>query len=359
MSQLENSGHEVHWFDILNGGYIKEWNWVVQHTNWRYKLGNFKGHYFVKKHFPKVFKLLENNVEKKFESIINQIKPDVVQSLVMYNSCVPIFPVMQKYKSLKWIYSAWGNDLFYYRNIKNFKEDILRVLPRIDYMFADCQRDMILAKELGLKGRPLGVFPGGGGYKLNEYLKYDRPFDDRKIILVKGYEQRFGKAMNIVRALINIKSKLEEYKVVVFGADKEFYSKYKADSNTDFIEIRGHLKHEDVLKLMGESLVYIGNSESDGMPNTLLEAIIMGVFPIQSNPGGATAEIIKDGVNGKLINDCESISEIETKVLEALTNKQLLKEAMTYNQDLRQTLDYNYIRDKVLEQYNSIEIDLK
>jgi len=344
-------------FDFNNGGNIKAWNWVEQHTNWRYKFGYFKGYYFVKRHLPWLYKLLENNVEKKFEQLLNEIKPDVVQSLVMYNSCVPIFPVMQKHKQLKWIYSAWGNDLFYYRNVKGYREDILKVLPRIDYMFADCKRDINIAKELGFKGRVLGVFPGGGGYHLEHYSKYEKTFDNRKVILVKGYEQRFGKAMHVIKALINIKTRLEPFKVVVFGADEEFYSKYDANLAQEFIEVRGHLKHDEVLKLMGESLIYIGNSESDGMPNTLLEAIIMGVFPIQSNPGGATAEIIKDDVNGKLIQDCESIIEIETKILEAISDKQLLKDAMMHNKALRPELGYKKIQRQVMEQYNSIEID--
>jgi hypothetical protein len=37
------------------------------------------------------------------------------------------------------------------------------------------------------------------------------------------------------------------------------------------------------------------------MPNALLEA--MGMAPIQSNPGKVSEEVIKEGVNGLLIND--------------------------------------------------------
>jgi hypothetical protein len=36
-----------------------------------------------------------------------------------------------------------------------------------------------------------------------------------------------------------------------------------------------------------------------------------GIFPTQSNAGGVTEEVIKDGINGFLIHDPESIFEIQ------------------------------------------------
>lgn len=358
VSQLKDSGHEVHWFDILNGGHIAEWDWVTQHTNWRYKFGDFKGRFFFKKYLPKVHALLENDTEKEFERILKKVKPDVVQSIVMYNCAVPIYTVMQRNKKIKWIYSAWGNDLFYYQNVPAYKKNIVKVLPEIDYMFADCKRDITIAKNLGLGGKALGVFPGGGGYKLETYSQYETPVETRKIILVKGYEQRFGKAIQVLQALQLIREDLKPYKVVVFGADTEFYEKFQKLKDSEFIQVLGTLAHHEVLELMGKSLIYIGNSSSDGMPNTLLEAIIMGAFPIQSNPGGASAEIIEDNKNGLLIENCEDVSEIRKKILFAISNREFLKNAMKQNRKVRETLCYNVIQKQVLSQYNLVAKEL-
>lgn len=357
VSQLKDSGHDVHWFDILNGGHITEWDWVTQHTNWRYKFGNFRGRYFLKRFFPMLHRLFENDVEKKFKTLLEEIQPDVVHSIVMYNCTVPIYSIMKNNKQIKWIYSAWGNDLFYYRKVKAYKEDILKVLPQVDYMFADCHRDISIAKEMGFRGEVLGVFPGGGGYRLTEYDNYHKPLEERNIILVKGYEQRFGKAINVVQALKNIEHHLKNYRVIVFGADDAFNRDLCKISNIDFIEIKQHISHNEVLALMGESLIYVGNSISDGMPNTLLEAIIMGAFPIQSNPGGATAEIVQENINGLLIEDPESIQGIQVKVLAAISNYKLLSLAYIYNRKIRDTLRYEIIKDKVLNAYCSIKID--
>ena len=54
---------------------------------------------------------------------------------------------------------------------------------------------------------------------------------------------------------------------------------------------------------MGKSGIHIANSISDGMPNALLEAMGMGAFPIQSNPGKVSEEVITHGKNGFLIED--------------------------------------------------------
>lgn len=355
LSQLKDSNFEVHFFDILNGGYIKELSWVQQHTNWRYKFGDFKGRYFIKKYAPGIHKLLEHNLENKFEKVLLKVQPDIVQSFVMYMSCVPILEVMKKHRNIKWIYSAWGNDLYYYRNLENHRKDIIKTLSFIDYMFADCERDIKIARELGFNGVKLGVFPGGGGYEIKKYINAIRLLDSRNIILVKGYEQRFGKAINVIKALIKIENNLTNFRVVVFGADPEFYEGLKAVPNIDFIEVIGRMEHGEVIKLMGESLIYIGNSVSDGMPNTLLEAIIMETFPIQSNPGGATEEIIVDGKNGLLINDCNNIDEIAQQISFAITNPSVIKTAAIHNRQIRQNLEYEFIKKQVLAKYALLE----
>lgn len=361
VSQLKESGHEVFYFDILNGGYIKEWDWVIQHTNWRYKFGNFKGRYFVKKYFPKMHKLFENNVEKEFENVLNKVKPDVVHSFVMYISCSPIFKVMRKNNHIKWIYSVWGNDLYFNKNIPKYKKEIDKVLPNIDYLFADCKRDLLLAKELGFKGQILGDFPGGGGYHIDMIEEEIKKIHERKYILIKGYHSEKHRGLQVLKA-IELINDLPD--IIIFSADKIVYDYINSSNkllskNIKTYRIEDPINHIDFCKMMNRSLIYIGNNLSDGLPNTLLEAICFGAFPIQSNPGGASAEIIADGMNGILINDCEDVAEIKLKIEKTLADKELLLSAFEMNMKLRQKLEFNFIRDKVLEKYNSIENDLK
>ena len=361
--QLKDSGHEVYWFDILDSGYANKLSWVNQIVGWKQKYPNLKGRHFVKKRLPWLYKkinfLFENDTAKAFEETINKVQPDVVHSIVLYLSCTPILSVMKKHEDLQWIYSSWGSDLFYFRNIPKFERDIKSVLPRVNYLITDCKRDVVIAKELGFVGKLLGTFPGGGGFNLSETERFIvTPTSERRTIMVKGYQGRSGRGLVVLKALIQLKKQLKNYKILVFGADSEVLKFSRKSNLEDELNISIYsrakfLPHKEILKLMGEALIYIGNSNSDGMPNTLLEAITMGAFPIQSNPGGATEEVITHNENGMLINDCENVEEIKGHVISALSNSKLIEKAFIINQmEVKPQFARELISKQVLTAYN-------
>ena len=362
--QLENSGHEVFWFDILDGGRAEGLSWVHQITGWKQRYSNFKGRYFFKKKLPFLYKklsfLFEYNTGEMFEKVLEEIKPDVVHSFVLYISCTPILSVMQKHKEVPWIYSSWGSDLYYFRNVPSYKIDILKVLPRVNYLITDCKRDVLIAKELGFLGKNIGVFPGGGGFDYDETDKYIKPILERKIILVKGYQGRSGKAIQVLKAMELMIEALQKFQIIVFGADDEVEDYVNHNKLSDKISINvlnrnQFLPHGKILEMMGEALIYIGNSNSDGMPNTLLEAIAQGAFPIQSNPGDTSAEVIEHNKNGLLIQDCENSEEIRQLILQAINDSELIHNAFQINQNqIKPQYGRGLVTQKVMEAYNNI-----
>ena len=359
--QLQGEGHELYWFDILDGEQqVEKLQNVKQITGWKRRF-KYPGYYTVKKNIPALHsaiqKLNTNNTEATFKKIVLDIQPDVVHSFALYVACAPILKTMKKLNELPWIYSSWGSDLFYFQNDLKFLKDIKNVLPRIDYMFSDCKRDYHIAKSHGFEGKFLGVFPGGGGFHLKELEEYLTPFKSRDIILIKGFQGRSGRVIEVLKAICDLLPKLTDFQIVVFGADASviaFADEKQLTSKSNFT-IKGRLSHEEVLKLMGRAKIYIGNSNSDGIPNTLLEAICMGVFPIQSNPGKVTEELISEGKNGLLIDDCLDIEEIKTKIENALSHPEMMQKAVNYNlETIKPTLDFDYVKTEVLDKYNAI-----
>ncbi|WP_067148372.1 glycosyltransferase [Pseudotamlana agarivorans] len=364
-NQLEQAGHEVYWFDIRDGEPSNRIPFVKQIHGWKQKYPNLKGRHFFKKKLPKLYErfnfLIENKVEDTFESLLQDIKPDLVHSFALQISCIPILDVMKKYINTTWVYSAWGSDLFYKNNKPNYENDLREVLLRVDYLFTDCLRDYQIALNYGFKGEYLGCFPGGGGFytpKLKEFIL--TPISGRSIILVKGYQGEHGRCIQVIKALIKLSFHLKKYKIIVFAADEEVVSYVEGNNICDILNIKllykdKFISHLEILKLMGASLIYIGNSQSDGMPNTLLEAITMGAFPLQSNPGNATSEIINHGENGFLIEDIEDVEEMEQLVLKALFDMNLLINAFNINQVVHKPrLERKRIKGEVLAAYNSI-----
>ena len=356
--QLRDSGHDVYWFDIKDQGYAPSMSWMTQVTGWKKGFLAKRGRTFLKKKLPKLFNALvhkyDTSIEDAFTKSLNEIQPDLVHSFALYISCTPILNVMNKHLDIPWIYSSWGSDLFYYRNEPEYLKDITAVLPRVNYMFADCARDQNIANELGFTGEHLGVFPGGGGFDLELFEKYKMPFQDRKIIAVKGNQNRSGRAIPVLKALEQISAQLEDFEVVVFGVENPDVFKFR-ESKIPSLTIIGLIQHRELIELLCKSTIYIGNSNSDGMPNTLLEAICAGAFPIQSNPGGATAELIENGKNGLLIEDCENENDIQELILKAINNPALLKRAVEYNTlNIMPALNRHVITQQVIKAYRMI-----
>jgi len=364
IENLKESGYELYWFDITGKGKIQTLEEVTQITNWkRRKVPYIKGEYWLSKKFPKLYHFirpyLEVTEDEALEENIKNIQPDLVQSFEMQTCSYPIVKTMLKFQKIKWLYNCWGNDIFYYQNIPSHKKQINQVLSRVNYMTADCKRDSILANQNGFKGEFLDVIPGGGGYDLTYFENYKKPFEERKIIIVKGYHHLFGRALNVVKALEEIKDDLQQFSVVVFGAHK-VVEDYVNNKKLPFqVYDRNGLKQEEVLQLMGQSAIYVGNNISDGMPNTLLEAMIMGAFPIQSNPGGATSEIINESNNGFLIQNPEDIKEIKNLILKAIQNQECIASASMKNYKLaKEYVDLKTNQQKILALYQQIENDL-
>lgn len=359
--QLKDSELEVYWFDAVGGGEkVERLNWVTQFVGWKNKW-NYPGRYLIKLKYPKLYnwiqKFNEREITKEFEKIIKEVKPDIVHSFALYISCAPILKIMLKHSSIKWIYSSWGSDLFYFKNISSHLKDIKQVLPRINYLFTDCLRDFTIAQKMGFNGKFLGVFPGGGGFDIEKMNNLSKPISLRNIILVKGYEGRSGRAINVLKALSRLQSELQYFEIVVFGADKEVFlycSKNKIGTWKNF-KIYENIDRKKLLKLMGESLIYIGNSNSDGIPNSLLEAVCLGAFPIQSNPGQVTEEVIINYKNGLLIENCENIEEIKLLILKTLSNTKLIEKAFKMNQQkIKQKFKRRIIQRNVLLKYEDI-----
>ena len=353
--QLRESGHEVYWFDILDQGYAPSISWMTQLTDWKKGFFKKRGRTLVKKHFTKIYKYLsdrlDTKVETAFAKALLDIKPDVVHSFALYISCLPILNVMNKEVNVKWIYSSWGSDLFYKENKPNYNDEVPAVLARVDFLFTDCLRDYHIAKNYGFSGTFLGVVPGGGGF---EPTAYEGDVKDNNFI-IKGYEDTLGRSINVLKALDVVSKKYGNLSVVIFGASKKVmtYLEKKKERNYE-IQVFGTISNSEVIDLMLQSKFYIGNSISDGLPNTLLESIFCDCIPIQSNPGGATEEIIKDKINGFIISDPEDISTIADSIERALSSDPL--SILLENQEIKKAYERKKIQDKVLAIYNSLVI---
>ena len=343
VNQLKDSGYEVYWFDVTDGGpKSPKIEWVTQIKGWKLKW-DFPFRNTIKKKYSKLYKSIkrvnENKVSNAFEKTLDTIQPDIVHCFEMQLSGLPILPIMEQNK-IPFIYSSWGSDVFYFKQLGVSKNQLDRFYNRVNHLITDCKRDFKIATENGFQGRFLGVFPGNGGLIIDSGKI--KAVQDRNVILIKGYDDGVGKASIVLKGLELVSKKfLLDKKVIIYSADNNIQKLVKTSKVLSELPItvysRYHfIKNKNLLEFMGQSCIHIANSISDGMPNALLEAMAMGAFPIQSNPGNVTEEVITDNENGFLISNPLDWDEIALHITNALKNETLRRQSQEFNVNLMQ-----------------------
>lgn len=256
-----------------------------------------------------------------------------------------------------WIYSSWGSDIFFFGRRSDHQPKIREVLSTCDYFIADCQRDVQLARDFGLRGEVLGVFPVTGGFDLQEMKQFGSgiPIADRKVIAIKGYqsEEWGGRALIALEALKTIGAQqLKDFEVIVYSATQDVrqHAENLAQEIGIKLSVLPQSHSHEVVKLMGRARIAMGIGLADGTPVTMLEAMIMGAFPIQSDTV-STAEWIRDGENGLLVPP-EQLEAIARAIQRALSDDKLVEQAARLNADIAaEQLNQETIRPRVIEIY--------
>jgi glycosyltransferase involved in cell wall biosynthesis len=119
------------------------------------------------------------------------------------------------------------------------------------------------------------------------------------------------------------------------------------------VEIIPSCTHDDMLRLYGQARIYLGLSISDAISTSLLESIVMGTFPIQSNTSSAD-EWVANGKTGFIVPP-EDPEQIAQAIRRAVTEDELVDNAAKINaQTARERLDVSIIKPQVIAMYNQI-----
>lgn len=275
--------------------------------------------------------------------LIDRLRPDIIHSLGLHlggyitlaarEECRRPFPT--------WVVTNWGSDLFLFGRLTEHKERLAKVLNTADYYWCECQRDVELAKSWGVPSeRILPTVPVSGGFDIEhaEKLRTPGPTSGRRVITVKGYQDWAGRALVAFQALRGCSDLLAGYRITVYtgGRDPEPVriagELLSQDLDIPVTFVPPRTPHEAMLRLHGQSRISIGLSISDSIAISLLEAMLMGSFPIQSNTGAAY-EWIEDGKTG-LIVPPEDPHAVTEAIRRALWEDHLVDSASAINQQV-------------------------
>jgi glycosyltransferase involved in cell wall biosynthesis len=201
------------------------------------------------------------------------------------------------------------------------------------------------------------VLPNAGGLDVREEvaLRARERSSTRKSIAIKGYQHWSGRALTALRAVELCADVLRDYRIVVFSAspDVEIAVELLVQSTGLTVEVVPPSSHEDMLALFAQCRVFVGLSISDGISTSMLEAMALGAFPIQSCTSCAD-EWLTDGVTGIIVPP-EDAKAVADAIRVAASNDKLVDEAQIANAQVAASrLNPERIREQVLAIYREI-----
>ncbi len=373
ISQLGQEGWDVHLFPVSARPAHVDLRQVTVHSaarRWRPDLDRSVRQRGVPWPLPRGWARFERMLEQlpqtnraaRLARAISSLRPDLVHSLEMQHAG---YLTLESRRLLTddcfppWMYSCWGSDLFYFARLPDHVERIQAVLASCDYLITDCERDRRLASGLGFRGTFLGIFPGPGGFHVERMrqLRSPGPASARRVIALKGYhdEQWVGRALVALEAIRRLSAKLAEYEVVIYSAEENVRhaAKHIARTTGLRLSILPESAPGEIVALMGRARIAVAVNISDGTPNTMLEAMVMGALPIQSDTI-STREWVTDGENGLLV-DPEDADDVERALRRALADDELVDRADRLNERLTdERIAYPVVAPRVVEAYRLV-----
>jgi glycosyltransferase involved in cell wall biosynthesis len=269
---------------------------------------------------------------QKLRTFIEEVNPDLIHAMrIPYEGMT----AADAYTGCPLVVSVWGNDFTLHapstRLMRHYTHWTMKVA---DGLHADCHRDMRLAREWGFgTSQPGLVAPGNGGIRSDIFYPPANPVEEPVILNPRGVRP-YVRNDSFFRAIPLVLGKHPNAKFLCASMSGEPQAmNWIRDLKIEHaVELLALLPNADMANVYRRSQILVSPSIHDGTPNTLLEGMACGCFPVAGNLE-SIREWIKAGENGLLFdaNDPQSIAEA---VIAALENKNLRKKAAGLNQEI-------------------------
>jgi glycosyltransferase involved in cell wall biosynthesis len=267
---------------------------------------------------------------RQVKKIIDEIQPDIIHGLRIPFEGLLAFQSMDD-QAL--VISIWGNDLTFHASAsKIMGKWAEKVLQKCDGLIADASRDIRLAKDWGLnESAPTLVVPGGGGIPqksanispvdlsalLGEVIDQNRPI----IVNPRGFRPGSVRNDTFFKAIPEV---IKQFPKALFicppmSGEPQAEEWIRVLDISSSVRLLPLIPHDVMWGLFKGADITTSISEHDGTPNSLLEAMACGSYPIAGDIE-SVREWVEDGKNGSLVDPGDS-SMLADAIISALKNK--------------------------------------
>ncbi|MBK8619367.1 MAG: glycosyltransferase family 4 protein [Anaerolineales bacterium] len=295
---------------------------------------------------------------QKLSEFIQEVQPDIVHALRVPYEGMLTAQAYQKLSGTKppFLASIWGNDFTLHAPSTPLMKYYTRLtMKTVTALHADCARDIRLAHEWGLSVDKLTlVTPGNGGVRSDVFYPNPEPAKNPVIINPRGFRayvrnEEFFKAIPLVLA------KRADAKFICssMAGVAQAIQWTKELGIEHAVQLNPQLSHAQMADVFRSAQIVVSPAIHDGTPNSLLEGMACGCFPIAGDLE-SIREWITHGENGLLVNPNDSQS-IADAILLALENKDLRRNAAGLNTNMISTrAEYGMNMKKVAGFYESL-----
>jgi len=295
---------------------------------------------------------------QKLSEFIQEVQPDIVHALRVPYEGMLTAQAYQKLSGTKppFLASIWGNDFTLHAPSTPLMKYYTRLtMKTVTALHADCARDIRLAHEWGLSVDKLTlVTPGNGGVRSDVFYPNPEPAKNPVIINPRGFRayvrnEQFFKAIPLVLA------KRADAKFICssMAGVAQAIQWTKELGIEHAVQLNPQLSHAQMADVFRSAQIVVSPAIHDGTPNSLLEGMACGCFPIAGDLE-SIREWITHGENGLLVNpnDPQAIADA---ILLALENKDLRRNAAGLNTNIISTrAEYGMNMKKVAGFYESL-----
>lgn len=184
--------------------------------------------------------------------------------------------------------------------------------------------------------------------EVEEYKKYIQKDSDKIIITYVGRMIEEKGVLKLIEAFKKLEKKYDNLELDLAGAGPILEKIIAENKDEKNIKILGKLSHDEVLKLLGRTTIFVNPSAfSEGLPTTILEAGIMNCAVV-ATPMGGTTEIISSDDIGYICGFEKD--EILEKIEKLIKNKdEITKLSTNINDKVRKQFSWDVTARKIAE----------
>jgi len=273
---------------------------------------------------------------RKLRAFIQEVQPDLVHAMrIPYEGMLTASALQDLVPRPSFLVSVWGNDFTLHApSTPLMKYYTRKVMQSVDGLHSDVERDVRLAREWGLgEEKPTLVAPGNGGIRGDVFYPPKELVKSPVVINPRGVRP-YVRNDSFFKAIPLVLAKYPEAKFLCTGMQNEPQAMnwVKEFGIEHAVELLPSFPHEKMGDVFRGAQIVVSPSVHDGTPNTLIEAMACGCFPVAGDLE-SIREWITHGRNGLLFdaNDPRSIADA---ILLGLEREDLRTEAAGLNTNM-------------------------